>query len=394
MTVTRRTDQIYPELVKLRRDLHRYPETGFEEFRTTEKIIRFLKDYGISNIQRPLSTGLIADIIHRKDAGFIALRADIDALPITDLKTVTYHSRNKGICHACGHDIHTAVVSGVGAVSRPADISLQHNIRLIFQPAEEPIPSGAPRMIAENVLENVETVWAMHVDPALPLGTVSLTSGWVNAQSIRLHWNIKGKGGHSARPHLAKNPIIPGTMIIERVNNFVNHQKESLPVPFAFSFTQFLSGSAYNAIPDRAEILGTLRITDIETTKIFYAGFKDINRYIEKESGVSIDFTVQSGSPPVINDTEIISRFSKTDLHEFGIRVKQENNYRSMGGDDFGWYLQKVPGAMIRFGTAESSKAPALHTGLFDAPEQVIDFAVLFFAHQILNWSEKATSRT
>jgi amidohydrolase len=376
----------------LRRVLHRDPETGFEEFRTTEKIVSFLKACGISHIQRPLSTGLVADIIHRKDAGFIALRADIDALPITDLKTVTYHSRNKGICHACGHDIHTAVMAGVGAISRPEDINLQLNIRLIFQPAEEPIPSGAPRMISENVLENVGTIWALHVDPILPLGTVSLTPGWVNAQSVRLHWNIKGKGGHSARPQLAKSPIIAGTRIIEQVNNFVNHQKESLPVPFTFSFTQFLSGSAYNAIPDRAEILGTLRITNTETSKVFFAGFQDINRHVELESGISIDFSVQSGSPPVINDGEIISRFSKADLREFGILVKLENNYRSMGGDDFGWYLQKVPGVMIRFGTAEGSKAPALHTGLFDAPEEVIRFAVLFFAYQIMKWSDTSTS--
>ncbi len=388
-TILKHVDHIYPELVKLRRNLHQDPEAGFAEFRTTDKIIRFLQDKNVKNIQRPLPTGLTADIIRKGNSSFIALRADIDALPIADLKTVSYHSRNEGLCHACGHDIHSAVVAGIGAVCRMDELKLQHNIRLIFQPAEEPIPSGAPRMIANGALENVETIWAMHVDPTLPLGKVGLTPGWVNAQSIRLHWQIAGKGGHSARPYLAINPITAGSLIIERVNKYMDHHRQSVTASFAFSFTQFLSGSAYNAIPDRAEILGTLRVTDGETHQIVHTALQEINRQVESDSGVTVNLSVQEGSPPVINDKKIISHFIKNDVDQYGINLKPEEDFRSMGGDDFGWYVRHVPGAMIRFGVADGNDAPAVHTGWFDAPEEVIRLAVLFFTHQILNWPDK-----
>lgn len=380
-------EEQFGELIEFRRSLHREPEVAWKEFRTTEKIISFLTKQGIKTISRPLDTGVVAELPSRTGLPTIALRADIDALPIRDEKNVPYQSRNEGICHACGHDVHTAVMCGVAAVLNRLKTPLPVNVRFLFQPAEEPIPSGAPRFMEAGVLEGVESIWGLHVEPSLPLATVGLTDGWVNARSIRLEWKLRGSGGHSARPHLTANPISAGAALLMKASHQVTSGWNQPDQPVVLTFTRFISGDGYNVIPKEAAITATLRVTSPEAEAALLRELTSLTRQIGKEKGVEAEFTHRAGAPPVINHPEIVSRFIRN-LEQSGLReFRIEHNFRSMGGDDFGWYAQALPAALVRFGIAREGKsAPALHTGTFDVPEEVIKLAVLFFVWQVLNW--------
>jgi amidohydrolase len=362
------------------------PEIGWEEFKTTEKIIQFLSDYKYEGYYRPLPTGLVVDFIAKPQNDFIALKADIDALRVRDQKQVKYRSKSPVVSHACGHDVHTSILCGIAALILELKLELQKNLRLIFQPAEEPIPSGAPKMIDAGVLKNVKMMWGMHVEPSIPLGKISLTEGWVNAHTVRLTWEIQGKGGHSAYPGLTRNPILAASGLIEKVTERVVKKWNIGTTPRILSFTELSSGQAYNVIPDCAVITASLRITSLEDKEIILSQLQSVNRTIERENKVNIQFTVLSGSPPVINDAGIIKKFLVNMEEMEEIKVYKEKIFRSMGGDDFGWYSQKVPSAMVLFGIATGDDTPKLHTGSFDVPVSVLRQAILFFLTQLLRW--------
>jgi amidohydrolase len=389
LTIRDRIDNLLPQLILLRRSLHQTPELGWVEYKTTEKIWEFLREKGIKKLIRPLKTGVIAEIINNEKAPFISIRADIDALPIQDEKTVEYHSRINGISHACGHDIHTTILCGIAAIMRYYQNRIPLNLRFIFQPAEEPIPSGAPKLIEKGVLEKVQTMWTMHVEPALPLGSIGMIKGWVNAQSIKLEWEIIGRSGHSARPHLARNPIDAGIRLIEITQKHFRQHESDVHHPTVLAFTTFKSnGEAYNAIPEKALLGATLRLTDISKKERFLLEIDSINRSIEKDYGIKLKFNFIAGSPPVLNDNSVIDKFSSNLHHNNFSDFQIVNHQRSMGSDDFGWYSQIVPSALIRFGIALNDQAPGVHTSQFDAPDGVIPLAILFFLSQIFLWDE------
>jgi len=388
-TLRDRIDSLLPELILLRRSLHQIPELGWMEYKTTEKIWAFLSEKGVKKLVRPLKTGVVAEIVNNPKAPYIGIRADIDALPIRDEKTVEYHSRIEGISHSCGHDIHTTILCGIAAIMRYYKSTIPHNLRFVFQPAEEPIPSGAPKLIEKGILDGIQTMWAMHVEPSLPLGSIGLTPGWVNAQSIKLEWEVRGISGHSARPHLALNPISAGIQLIEKIQTHVDESNLDPHYPGVLAFTKFKSeGEAYNAIPAKAVIGATLRLTDTSRKASLLWEMESINQHIETEFGVKLKFNFIAGSPPVFNDALVIDKFynnlQQLKLSDFKI----VNHQRSMGGDDFGWYSQQVPSALIRFGVALNDHTPEIHTGRFDAPDGVIPLAILFFLAQIFLWGK------
>jgi len=331
----------------------------------------------------------VAELPSRSGHPTVALRADIDALPVPDEKDVPYRSQNEGICHACGHDVHTAVMCGVAALLNRLETPLPVNVRFLFQPAEEPIPSGAPRFIEAGVLEGVDSIWGLHMEPSLPLGTVGLTRGWVNAQSIRLEWKLRGSGGHSARPHLTANPITAGAALLMQASQQATSEWNQPDKPVVLAFTRFISGESYNVIPKEAAITATLRITDPEAKAPLLEKLASLTRHIAGGSEVEAEFTYHAGAPPVINHPDIVGKFIRN-LEQSGLgEFRIERNFRSMGGDDFGWYAQALPAALVRFGIAsEGKEAPGLHTGKFDVLEEVIKLAVLFFVIQVLNWGK------
>ena len=382
--VKNEVDNIFPQLIQFRRKLHRNPETAWKEFETTGNIIEFLQAYRYTKIIRPLQTGLVTDFIVDPEKPLIALRADIDALPLQDEKEVDYSSQNPGVCHACGHDVHTTVMCGVAAVLSKLNISPPVNVRFIFQPAEEPIPSGAPKLLEKGVLKNVKSVWGMHVEPELPLGTISLTGGWVNAQSIRIEWEIKGSGGHSARPHLTANALLTGTQLVQKVLQTINSRWNRPDSPVILSFTKFHSGETYNAIPKSTFLTATLRLTDSQFPDKIISDIESLNREIETSNGVHIIMKNIAGAPPVVNDSNIVNKFVENVENSDDLNVKIEPDFRSMGGDDFGWYANQIPSALLRFGISGKKNSPQLHTGLFDVNEDVVNIAVKFFIYQIL----------
>jgi len=379
--------ELESDLIQLRKNLHREPEPAWREFKTTHKIKEFLEKEKLFQITYPLETGLVADLIYNDNKPYIGLRADIDALPIDDGKRVGYRSIIPGMCHACGHDVHTTVVCGVAVALKRLGLELPFNLRFIFQPAEEPIPSGAPKLIEKGVLDNLTMIWGLHVDPELPMGTISLTHGWVNTQSIRLDWEIEGIAGHSSRPELTKNPISPAALFISRIPSLVEQfqtKKEDIKI-FAFTMID-TNNTSYNTIPPKVLLVATLRLNSENLREQIIDIIKEETMKIGKESGLKIHFSYVAGSPPVMNDPSIINRFNSTRSVDYFPKYNVVENIRSRGSDDFGWYSKILPAALIRFGTSIDQNSPKLHTSQFDVPEDLIPQAILFFVLQILYW--------
>ncbi|MFQ5585166.1 MAG: M20 family metallopeptidase, partial [Calditrichia bacterium] len=267
-------EQLYPVLSDFRNDLHRNPELSWQEFRTTQKIDEILKEYGLPTLVKPLETGGYIDFEYNPDAPYVLLRSDIDALPITDLKNTSHSSQNNGVCHACGHDVHTTIIVGLGILLQKLNISLPYNIRLVFQPAEEPIPGGASKMIPTGILNKVRYAIGIHVDPRIEVGTISLTKGWVNMQSIRLDLEITGTGGHSAYPFKTQDIIWVASRLIQDSLQMINREFDALYEPLILTFTEIRSGEGYNVIPAKLSLTGTIRLSEPKLRERFIDKFQ------------------------------------------------------------------------------------------------------------------------
>ncbi|RMF60525.1 MAG: amidohydrolase [Calditrichaeota bacterium] len=375
--------ELLPEVVGLREELHRQPELSWKEYQTTEKIKSFLSRHGIGNLNQPLSTGGWIDFVTNPENSFLMLRADIDALPIQDRKEVAYRSQKEGICHACGHDVHTSIMAGVAAAIQRMEEKPKYNLRIVFQPAEEPIPSGAPEMIKQGVLEDVKYVLGLHVDPGLPAGTIGLASGWVNMQSIRLDIKFTGKGGHSARPFQAADLIWLASRIIQDGYQKVYRSVNFLQSPVILTFTEIQAGQGYNIIPNQLELTGTLRVAVPAVRDQLLGWFKEYLSVMERENRCTINFDYSVGAPAIFNDPELMQQLIQNTKKIFGDEVPIDTEYRTPGGDDFSYYVQELPGAMIRFGVGQGEDTPGLHDGRFDVPSSVLSLALQFFAQQV-----------
>jgi amidohydrolase len=374
---------VFDQIVEFREDLHRHPELSWQEFRTTEKIKELLQNNGILNLSTPLETGLVADVIFNPGAPFVLLRADIDALPLLDEKDTPYRSQNTGLCHACGHDAHTATMAGVTLALNRLNTSLSFNVRFVFQPAEEPIPSGAPKMIEAGVLENVRYAFGLHMEPRLPLGSIGLTPGWINMQSIRLDLTLEGSGGHSARPHETADLIWIASRIIQDSYQIMYRDINLLDSAVILTFTEIEARQGYNVIPNKLTLTGTLRLSDPQKKNIFLERFQQRLNSLENESGCRINFQYQEGAPAIYNDPDLISLLQQNLLEDFGMPFELHTNFRTPGGDDFSHYCQYVPGAMVRFGVRTEQMTCSLHEGKFDVHPEALKLAVYFFLHQL-----------
>ncbi len=375
--------KLLPDLKRFREDLHRHPELSWQEYRTTEKIMAFLKKYGIETFHRPMDTGGWIDLVFHESAPFVMLRADIDALPLQDAKEVPYRSRNPGVCHACGHDVHSTVMVGLAAAVHQLRPSLSHNLRIVFQPAEEPIPAGAPRFIEHGVLKDVRYALGQHVDPRLPLGIISLTSGWVNMQSIRLDLKLRGAGGHSARPFETPDLIWLASRLVEESYSIIYREFNWLEHPIVLTFTEIHAGEGYNIIPRELTLTGTLRVTNRTSKNRFLMKFRSLLQQLETESRVQTEFTRQEGAPPVLNDDGLIRQLQAIARTTEGSPITFISDFRSSGGDDFGFYAQEVPSALVRFGIKTKDDQPSLHNGHFDVPFEVVELAIRFFLEAV-----------
>ena len=294
-------DEIFDDLITFREDLHQHPELSWQEHRTTEKIGTYLSRFSDAPFRRIIETSGIWDYIVDPKLPYILLRADIDALPIQDKKEVHYRSQEKGICHACAHDVHTTLIVGVAQLLQKLNPQLLFNVRCVFQPAEEPIPSGAPKMIANGALEDVVLALGMHMEPRLPIGTIDLTEGWINMQSIRLDLELSGSGGHSARPHEAADLLWTASRIIQNSYQMVYRKLDLRDSQVILTFTEINAKQGYNVIPNRLSLTGTVRLSDAKKKVDFLNQFKTYLSHLENETGAKIQLKITEGSPAIHN---------------------------------------------------------------------------------------------
>ncbi|MFE7774118.1 amidohydrolase [Streptomyces sp. NPDC057445] len=384
------SDALCTELINFRRDLHMHPELGNQEFRTTAALKARLEAAGLRPQVLAGGTGLVCDIgtwdgIRPK----FALRADIDALPIPDTKTgVPYRSTVPDRAHACGHDVHTATVLGAGLVLADLDRQglLPGAVRLIFQPAEEVLPGGAADAIEHGVLEGVGRIVAVHCDPRVDAGRIGLRVGPITSACDRLEVTLDGPGGHTARPHLTTDLVTAAAKVVTEVPALLARRIDAR-AGLALTWGRIESGHACNVIPQRAELSGTVRCLDLhawrEAPDLVHAAIDEVATLHRAKSQINY----VRGVPPVVNDpvvTELLYNAHAARRGELAV----EDTEQSLGGEDFSWYLEHVPGAMARLGVRPpgSSARLDLHRGDFDVDEEAIRVGVeLFTAAALLD---------
>ncbi|KUO21650.1 M20 family metallopeptidase [Streptomyces dysideae] len=378
------------ELVAFRRDLHMHPELGNQEFRTTAAIKARLEKAGLAPRVLAVGTGLICDI-GEWDGGrpMLALRADIDGLPIPDTKSdCSYRSTVPDRAHACGHDVHTTVVLGAGLVL--ADLHRQgllpRPVRLVFQPAEEVLPGGATDAIECGVLDGVGRMLAVHCDPKVDAGKIGLRQGAITSACDRLEIALDGPGGHTARPHLTTDLVTAAARVVTDVPALVARRVDARS-GLAVTWGRVESGHAPNVIPQHAELSGTVRCLDLDTWRqapdLVVAAIDEVANLYRAKSEINY----VRGVPPVVNDPGVTELLRDAMVARRGVD-SVEGTEQSLGGEDFSWYLEHVPGAMARLGVRAPGERIGrdLHQGDFDADESAIDVGVeLFTAAALLD---------
>ncbi|MFF4386013.1 MULTISPECIES: amidohydrolase [unclassified Streptomyces] len=376
-------DHLRTELIAFRRDLHMHPELGHQEFRTTAAIKARLEKAGLRPRVLKSGTGLICDV-GTWDGGrpMLALRADIDALPIPDAKThVPYRSTFADRAHACGHDVHTTVVLGAGLVLAELDRQglLPRPVRLLFQPAEEVLPGGATDAIESGVLDGVGRIVAVHCDPRVDAGRIGLRAGPITSACDRLEVTLSGPGGHTARPHLTTDLVTAAARVAVDAPALLARRMDARS-GMSVTWGRIEAGHACNVIPMHAELSGTVRCLDLnawhEAPDMIHAAIDEIATM----HGAKFEINHVRGVPPVVNDPVI------TELLREAMGVRRgaesvEDTEQSLGGEDFSWYLEHVPGAMARLGVrapGDTAKRD-LHRGDFDVDESAIGVGVEFF---------------
>ncbi|RIV39434.1 amidohydrolase [Micromonospora radicis] len=374
-----------PALVATRRHIHAHPELSGAEFETTALVHRRLTELGLRPRLLPKRNGVICDI-GAGDGPLVAFRADLDALPLADDKDVDYRSTVPGVCHACGHDAHTTILLGLAPLlARLAEQGgLPGRVRLIFQPAEEVVPSGAPEVIEAGGLDGVSSIFAVHCAPQLPVGSVGVRTGPLTAASATLEVRLGGPGGHTARPHLTTDLVdLLGRVAVDLPAQLARRMDPRWPVSVVWGAIH--AGVASNAIPSEGYLRGTVRSLHREA-------WQDAGEIIAKlvpdlvsGTGAEVEVAYLRGFPPVVNDkyaTDVISAAAARALgHENVFEAEI-----SMGGEDFSYYLEQVPGSMIRLGVAPPGATAQCdtHQPGFDIDERSIEYGVRVLAHTAL----------
>ena len=363
-------------LIDLRRDLHSHPELGFEEFRTSEKISSILDSLNIKHKTKVAKTGIIADI-EGEDKNFtIAFRADMDALPMEDKKNCSYSSQNKGKCHSCGHDVHTAILTGIAKYF--SEIKPPCNIRLIYQPAEE-TTGGALPMINEGALENVNVIYGLHVRPEINVGQISTTYGAMYASSNMFEIHINGKSAHGAKSYNGIDPILIASHIITQLHSFTSAFTDGT---MRLHIGTINGGTAGNIVADNVKMEGIIRmLCDDDTRNNRLNTIENIIVNTAKSFGALGKFINIPSYPALINHNDAVNIVRESAVEAFGKENSIEEN-PNMTTEDFSYYLQRVKGAFFSLGVSNEKINVPIHNGLFDIDEEAINLGVKM---QLLN---------
>ena len=370
-------DELFEQLVALRRDIHQHPELSWEEERTADVIEARLRALGLTP-RRMAGTGVVAEIPGASDGPMVALRADTDALPVHEDTGLAFASIHEGVMHACGHDGHTTMLLGAAELllkGPPPPLP----VRLLWQPAEEK-GAGAPAMIREGVLDGVEMIFGGHVDRRYPAGVLIVTEGPVNASTDTFHLTIRGQSGHGARPHEALDAIVVGSLLVTAIQTVVSREVNPAH-PSVISVGRFQAGSAPNVIAGHAILEGTIRAQETSVRDHLRQSIKRIADAIGQLHGAQIDVEVRVGTPALHNTAAMTALAATAAVDVVGREKVTELRTANMGGEDFAYFLEHVEGCYIRFGSQVLGREsfPA-HSGQFDIDERALGCGAAWFA--------------
>ena len=365
----------YQEILEIRRYLHQNPELSFQEYNTSKFIQAKLKEFGVEFKNGYVETGVVGHI-KGKNPGrrVIALRADMDALPILEENDVPYKSLNLGVMHACGHDVHSSSLLGTALILSKLKEDFEGTVKLIFQPGEEKLPGGASLMIKEKALDNPlpSVILGQHVFPDLPYGKVGFKSGMYMASTDELYLTVKGKGGHAALPHTCIDTVLIACEIISSLQQIVSRYAKP-DVPSVLSFGKINStGGATNIIPNEVKIEGTFRTMNEAWRRKAHEKMVNIAKGIAESMGGECEFEVRKGYPFLKNDEEVTELSKKAAIEYLGEENVIDLSLR-MTAEDFSYYTQHMPGCFYRLGTGNSS---GLHTPTFNVNEKSLELGM------------------
>ncbi len=360
--------EITEELVSWRRDFHRYPELAFEEKRTSAVIREFLESLGLQ-VETLAKTGLRAVLEGKPGGRTVALRADMDALPLEEEGDKEYISQNPGITHACAHDGHMAVIMGAAKILSQMKDRFSGKVVFLFQPSEERIPGGAKLMIEEGALEGVDAIFGLHLWQDLATGIVGVVKGPMMAQPDAFSITIKGKGGHGSMPQQTVDPILVASQLVVNVQSIVSRSIDPLK-PVVVSFGTIKGGTIYNIIPEKVTLTGTVRSFDADVQKLTEQRLRKITQKTCETYGATAEFEYDIGYAPLVNDAGMVDFVEKITAKTLG-KERIRHIEPVMGGEDFAYYLKKVPGAFLFFGMGDGTQYPHHHPG-FDIDEKAL----------------------
>ncbi len=374
--IQKQASSYFREIVEIRNHLHTIPELSFEEYQTSAFISSVLDRYQVPHQCEVAKTGIVGLIKFRNPASkAVALRADMDALPLTEDNDVSYRSKNKGIMHACGHDVHMACLLGAAKILSQLKDELEGTVKLIFQPSEESYPGGAIAMIKDGVLKNPapDVMFGQHVLPQLESGKVGVKSAKYMASTDEVYITIKGKGGHAATPHLLTDTILISSHIVVALQQVVSRMANPA-TPTVLSFGKIEANGRNNIIPDQLKLHGTLRTFDENWRKKAHKKIKDIATNTAKGMGATCVVDIKKGYPFVFNDLKLTDNFRKYAVEYLGKDNVVELDL-AMTAEDFAYFSKKVPSCFYRLGIRNEEKGitSTLHTTTFNIDEKSLE---------------------
>lgn len=378
-------EELSPRLIEWRRDFHRHPEIAYKENRTSAVIRKFLEGIGIP-VSTCAHTGLRGVLEGKPGGNTVALRADMDALPLKEEGKKEYISKNPEATHACGHDGHMAILMGVSKLISQRKDQFKGRIVFLFQPAEERIPGGAKRMIEEGALEGVDAIFGLHLWQPLPTGSVGIVKEAMMAQPDKFSILVKGKGGHGSMPQATVDPILVASHLVANIQSIVSRNVDPLK-PVVVSFGTIEGGTIYNVIPNNVSLTGTVRTFDSSLQTLAERRLREITEETCKAFGATSEFKYEKGFTPLINDSamaDFVLEMAKKTLGEENIKTIDP----VMGGEDFAYFLQKVPGAFFFFGMGDGMEFSHHHPA-FDLDERALPQAVLLMASLVLEYLQR-----
>ncbi|MGL5330482.1 MAG: M20 metallopeptidase family protein [Peptostreptococcaceae bacterium] len=379
------SEKYLEEVIEIRRDIHKNPELSFNEYRTSELVANKLEELGIDVIRNVGKTGVVGILKGKKEGKVVALRADMDALPLNEDTELSFKSINNGIMHACGHDVHSANLLGVAMILSEMKEDIKGSIKFIFQPAEEN-GGGGRFMVEENTLENpqVDAVFALHVHP-IPLKTIVYKYGTMSSASDSFKIKVKGKKAHSSTPNLGVDAILIAATIITSLQSVIFRNIDPLETS-TYTIGMINGGNAPNIIPDEVEMVGSCRNLNDKVREEMLGKIESISKGIAQSMGGDCEFILKPGYPSVINDKKMTNLVKKVSEELVGKEKVIELETPLMGSEDFSFFLQKIPGSFFVIGSGESE---SLHHSKFEVDEDVFKTSLELMSRIAIKYLEE-----